>query len=306
MFVRQLQYLVAVAREGHFGRAAGVCQVSQPTLSAGIRRLEEELGLPLVIRSHRFLGLTAEGERVLTWARRMVADYDGLRRELSGTVAGLSGLLRVGAVASAMPAASALVRDFCTCHPDVRVQVLALTADAVQRALDEREVDAAVTLAELAPLQRIRAAALHHERYMLLAPAENGRRGTISWAEAARYPLCLPTSDTETRRVIDTAFAELGLAPEPRMEVADLVGLWAHLRAGGWASIVPDSCVDTLGLPDGMDALSLVSPERRTTVCLVICDREPAAPLAGALLRHVEAGRTPSAIANQMRIPEHA
>ena len=74
MVIRQLAYLVALARERHFGRAAAACNVTQPTLSAGIRHLENELGVPLVERSQRFQGLTAEGERVLTWAQRIIAD----------------------------------------------------------------------------------------------------------------------------------------------------------------------------------------------------------------------------------------
>ncbi|MGR7996990.1 LysR family transcriptional regulator [Xanthobacter sp. ZOL 2024] len=305
MFVRQLQYLVAVAREGHFGRAASMCQVSQPTLSAGIRRLEEELGLPLVIRSHRFLGLTAEGERVLAWARRMVADYDGLRRELSGTVSGLSGQVRVGAVAATVPTVSALLHDFCASHPAVRVQLLALTADGVQRSLDGREVDVAVTLAELVPLQRVRGIALRRESYVAVSQVAAEARDSITWAEVAAQPLCLPTGDTVTRQVIDSVFSALGLAPEPRLEVSDLVGLWAQLRAGGWTGIAPESCLETLGLPAGLAAVPLVSPERHSTVGLLMSDREPAAPLAAALLAHAEAAIVrPAAASTPLREPE--
>ena len=64
MFPRQLEYLVALDRERHFGRAAAACHVSQPALSEAIRSLERELGVPLVVRGRRFEGLTPEGERV--------------------------------------------------------------------------------------------------------------------------------------------------------------------------------------------------------------------------------------------------
>jgi hypothetical protein len=66
--IRQLQYLVALAREKHFTRAAQACHVTQPTLSGRIRQLEQELGVPIVERGQRFLGFTADGERVLKWA----------------------------------------------------------------------------------------------------------------------------------------------------------------------------------------------------------------------------------------------
>ena len=83
LIIRHLQYLVALARERHFARAAAVCNVTQPTLSAGIQQLEESLGVLIAERGQRFLGLTAEGERVLAWSQRVLADYGGLRQELS-------------------------------------------------------------------------------------------------------------------------------------------------------------------------------------------------------------------------------
>ena len=64
MDIRQLQYLVALAREKHFTRAAQACHVTQPTLSGRIRQLEQELGVPIVERGQRFLGFTPEGEVV--------------------------------------------------------------------------------------------------------------------------------------------------------------------------------------------------------------------------------------------------
>ena len=70
----KLEYLIALSREQHFGRAAETCGVTQPTLSAGIKQLEEMLGVLLVQRGSRFIGFTAEGERTLDWARRIVGD----------------------------------------------------------------------------------------------------------------------------------------------------------------------------------------------------------------------------------------
>src|SRR5204862_543311 len=69
----KLEFLLALARERNFGRAAETCGVTQPTFSAGIKQLEDTLGVMLVQRTSRFLGFTAEGERVLDWARRTVA-----------------------------------------------------------------------------------------------------------------------------------------------------------------------------------------------------------------------------------------
>lgn len=74
MFIRQVHYLLALAKLGHFGRAAEACHVSQPALSTAIQHLEEELGVTLVRRGQRFQGFTPEGERLLQWARRLARD----------------------------------------------------------------------------------------------------------------------------------------------------------------------------------------------------------------------------------------
>ena len=69
--MRNYEYLVAVARHGHFGKAAVECCVTQPTLSLGIKELERQLGSALVYREHRYMGLTGEGEIVVAYAERM-------------------------------------------------------------------------------------------------------------------------------------------------------------------------------------------------------------------------------------------
>ena len=78
----KLEYLMALARERHFGHAADACGVTQPTLSAGIKQLEETLGVLLVQRGSRFIGFTPEGERTLDWARRIVGDARAMREDL--------------------------------------------------------------------------------------------------------------------------------------------------------------------------------------------------------------------------------
>ena len=71
MIFKQFSYLIALAQERHFGRAAKRCNVAQPTISTAIRRLEDELGVPIVMRGQQFIGFTAEGQRVLEWAKRI-------------------------------------------------------------------------------------------------------------------------------------------------------------------------------------------------------------------------------------------
>src|SRR6266481_4680589 len=90
----KLDFILALAREKHFGRAAEACGVTQPTLSAGVKQLEEQMGVLLVNRGSRFQSFTPEGQRVLDWARRIVGDTRAMREEINSLRLGLSGQLR--------------------------------------------------------------------------------------------------------------------------------------------------------------------------------------------------------------------
>ena len=80
--LRDMQLLAALARHKHFARAADDCGISQPAFSARIRNLETSLKVPIVKRGNRFIGFTQEGEIVLRWAHKLLADSDGLRQDI--------------------------------------------------------------------------------------------------------------------------------------------------------------------------------------------------------------------------------
>src|SRR6476659_11282232 len=101
--LEKLEFMIALAREQHFGRAAESCGVAQPTLSLGIQSLEQMLNVPLVKRSSRFQGFTPEGERVLVWARRLVGDARAMRQDILGLRSGAESHLRLAAMPASMP-----------------------------------------------------------------------------------------------------------------------------------------------------------------------------------------------------------
>src|SRR3546814_21020513 len=106
MLIRHLAYFVTLAKERHFARAADACHITQTTLSAAIRKLEEDLGVPLVARGHRFTGLTPEGAKLLAWSRQILTDYQCLIKDLAGARTGLVGEPRFGVCPDAMQAGS--------------------------------------------------------------------------------------------------------------------------------------------------------------------------------------------------------
>ncbi|MGW6010051.1 LysR family transcriptional regulator [Streptomyces sp. NPDC055210] len=286
MQLRQLEYLVALARERHFVRAAAACHVSQPSLSAAIRRLEHELNVPIVRRGRRYEGLTPEGEVVLAWAHRILAEGDALRQELSALGDGLTGTLRLGVVPTALPAASLLTTPFCDRHPRARVSIESLSSVDITHGLAEFELDAAMTYLDDDSLRGVRRLPLYEERYMLLTPVAGplGSAPTASWSAAAALPLCLLNSRMRNRRIIDECFAADGATAAPAIESDSVAGLYAHLPGGRWSSVISHAWLHMFGVPDGMRVVPLDGPAHGPRVGLVTGPDDPPSVLAGALL----------------------
>jgi DNA-binding transcriptional LysR family regulator len=285
MVIKQLVYLLALAREKHFGLAAERSHISQPTLSAAIRQLEDELQVPIVERGNRFIGFTPEGERVLDYARRIVADCDALRQDLSELRQGLTGHLRIGVVPSALPIVSRVTGPFALGHPRVSVSILSRTSTEIQKQIDEFALDLGLTYLDNEPVTRMRALPLYREHYILLTPADGpfAGRDSVTWAEAAAVPLCLLSPDMQNRRIVDRIFKSVGQAPRPAMETNSIVTLCLHVSAGQLSSVMPHTLLDMPGLPDGTIALKLVEPDVSYLMGIIMPDRQPPQPLARAL-----------------------
>lgn len=286
MILRHLEYLVALARERHFGRAAAACGVTQPTLSAAIRELEGELDVLIVERGRRFDGLTAEGERVVEWARRILSDRDALRQEVGSAKQGLAGRLVLGVIPTALATVGLLISPFQGNHPRVRIKVLSLSSIEIQRGLDTFDLDAGISYLDNEPLQRVGTLPLYRERYFLVTGDRSvfRRRDSVTWAEAADLPLCLLTADMQNRRIIDGVFHEAERAPVPLVETNSILALYAQVRSKGMATILAQASLYLLGMPHWLRAFPLVAPIARRTIGLVYPNREPQQPVARAFV----------------------
>ncbi|MGA8713119.1 MAG: LysR family transcriptional regulator [Roseiarcus sp.] len=302
MVLRQLEYLVALAREKHFGRAAEACHVSQPTLSAAIRFLEEDLGAPIVERGHRFVGLTPQGRMAVEHAHRILAETENLRHGLEEIDKGLTGRLRIGAIPTALPIVSHLTGPFYARFPGVTVAVLSLTSQEIERRIEDFELDAGLTYLDAEPIERVKAKPVCIEEYLFLTPASGvfANRGNLSWSEAAKTPLCLLTPDMQNRRIIDGVFRSVGAKPIPAMETNSIFNLVSHVSAGLWSAIVPRQLLRFFGVPRGTRAIELIEPTARRTIGLVMSDRDPPSPLA----RNLFAMRWPANIAPLIEPPD--
>jgi len=285
MVFKQFVYLVALAREQHFGRAAAACNVSQPTLSAAIRQMEDEMRVPIVERGHRFNGLTAEGQVILEHAKRVLAECDTMQQNLDEMGRGLSGKLRIGAIPTALPVISLLSAPFYERFPKVTITVLSLNSHEIEHGISNFEIDAGITYLDNEPLAHVRAKPLYVEDYFFLTKATNtfAAATTMRWSDAAELPLCLLTPDMQNRRIIDGVFRSIGKMPKPAMETNSIFNLCSHASAGYWSAIVPGQLLNFFGLPQGTKALPLIEPHVQRTVGLIVADREPLSPLARSL-----------------------
>ena len=303
--IDRLEFIIALARESHFGRAAEACRVSQPTLSGGIKYLEDMFGVLLVQRGSRFHGFTPEGERVLEWARRIVGDARAMRQEIDALKRGLVGHVKIAAIPTALAMTAMLTTPYRAKHPNVRFSIVSKTSIDVLRLLDDLEVDAGLTYLDNEPVGRVNTVPLYYEEYRLLTSPVGafGDRDSVTWAEVGQVPLCLLTPDMQNRRIIDALLRSAGQEPSPTLESNSMIVLFAHVRTGKWASIMPAKLAETLGLTDNVRSIPIVEPAATHAVGLIVPHREPMTPLITALATEARAlakalGQAPAMVKN--------
>ncbi len=284
--IDKLKFLIAIAQEKHFGRAAETCGVTQPTLSAGIKQLEEALGVMLVRRGSRFLGFTEEGERVLERARRIVADVRALKQDVESPKHGLTGHLRIAAVPTAMPVVTELTTPFHELHPNVRLTVLSRNSEDILQLLGNLEIDAGLTYIDNEPLGRVSIVPLYQEKYCLLTNVHNALadRKSVTWPELADLPLCLMTGDMQNRRIIDRNLRLAGVSVSAMFESNSMIALFAHIQTGDWAGIMPEKVVGAFSQNGALRAIPIVDPDVTYTIGLITGMRQTLSPLVSAMI----------------------
>jgi DNA-binding transcriptional LysR family regulator len=282
MFIRQLEYLVTLAREKHFAKAAEICHVSQPALSSAIRSLEKELGIMIVQRGRRFLGFTLEGERVLDWAQQTLASLSHMREDASLSKSSMNGTLRIGAIPTTTTVAAFLTAPCHAAYPNIRFTVSTLSAESIATQLDEFELDLGLTYLDDRVLEGFETLPLFEERFVLLAKRDATLEPTLSWEQAARLPLCLLTGKMRNRQVIDAAFRRAGAKPDVVLETDSLFSLYAHVSDAGLYSVVPHSLLNYLDLHSRVQARPLL-PQVTRGIGIIARNQPALAPLTGAV-----------------------
>lgn len=290
--LEKFEFLIALARERHFRRAAEQCGVTQPTLSAGIRALEETFGAALVNRGSRYIGLTPEGERVLDWARRITGDAHAMRQEVETLKRGVSGVIRLACIPTALPVAARLCSLLADRHPEVSFSVQSTSSKFMLALLEDFRIDGGITYLDNEPLPQTVSTPFYEEAYRLVTADDAlfPERGSVQWRELSGLPLCLFTPDMQNRRIVDQILAEHAskqregepAATAPTETNSSLV-MASLVASGKWSSIMPPVLINAIELHPRVRHLPLVEPEVTHTVGLVVSNREPVTPLVRAL-----------------------
>lgn len=270
MFIRQLHYLIALAKYHHFSQAAESCWVSQPTLSVAIRQLERELGITIIKRDHRFQAFTPEGKRVLNWARQTLTSLDGLRQEAALARAEACGHLAIGAVPSASRAVSLLTSEYRHAIPKLTLKVYSLCTHDILERLKKHDIHLGIAYSEQCPDGLFETMPLYTERFVLLSGASAAIPHTaLSWAEIGQLPLCLFHHEMQNRRIVEDAFHQAGIIPDQIViETNTLSVIYEMVRSGEACSVAPISAVPDYFITNGIVVHPIV-PQPSPEMCLL-------------------------------------
>lgn len=245
MEIRQLRYLVALAEERHFTRAAARASVAQPALSRQIRSLEVELGVPLVDRTSRRVALTDAGERLVVRARRILGEVDAARGEALELRELLGGRVSIGVSTTPGPVdVAALVAAFHREHPGVELDVRDALSTELARRLRADELDVAlITAVSERERRQLDLLAVAEERLVLCVGAghrlSDRRRVNLRELRDERFAVFQPGATI--RALVQRAAHDAGYEPRVAFELTDTARMRALVAEGLAVAILPRS-----------------------------------------------------------------
>ncbi len=251
MDLRQLRYLVALAEERHFTRAAAREHIAQPALSQQIRRLEEEVGLALVERTTRQVRMTAAGELLVARARRILSEVDAAQTELQGLRGIQTGHVTVGAMHTMGPIdVSLALAIFHARHPGVELTVREMSSEELAEMLRVDEID----LAFLSVTERIEShgLGLHQlvsEELVVILPREHRLSGrkTLRMEELADEQFISYREGSRLRELLVSAGQRAGFEPQVKLESNESMRVRRLVARGMGVAILPRSDAESPG-----------------------------------------------------------
>ena len=295
MELRQLQYLVAVAEEASFTRAAAKAHVAQPGVSAQIRRLERELGQALLDRSAGTVRVTEAGAAVLPYARAALAAVAGIRDAvdaLAGLVHGHVTVGIVGSISSPGLDLPGLLAGFHHSHPGVEITLSEADSQSLVDGLRAGRLDVALVALGAAPLPGIAAEVIVDEPLVVAVSTADplARRAAASLDVIRdRAVVSLPRG-TGLRAYLDDACLSMGFQPHICFEAGDPQLVAEFVSRGLGVGLLPESV--TRAHAGQLHAITLTRPALRGRIALAWRAEAPSSPAARAFIGHARAQLT--------------
>lgn len=246
MEIHQLRYFIAVAETGSFTGAARECNVSQPSLSAQVAKLEEELGGPLVERNRRGCRLSSRGELLLPRAREVLRQLEAANRELADFDQALGGNIRLGCLpttgAYVLPP---LLKEYRSRYPDVSIRLSEGSSPVLADALLDHQVELAI-MDQAGLKDGLEGELLFTEPLYIALPPDHPLAAAGSVPEDGLdigllegQPLILMRRGHGFNRIVNDALSAAGVTPDIVYESSEIETVQALVRAGLGISIVP-------------------------------------------------------------------
>lgn len=250
MDIKQLKYLIALDETRHFGKAASQCNVTQPTLSMRIRSPEEELGLVLIVRGQRFEGFTPEGERILAWARALLAAHDGLQAEAALCKGQVVGELRLGMVPLASVDPMIFIRLQTRKYPELSYSLYSMSSAQIADGVSRNQLELGIcylnsidtSLFDVIQLPKTKMGLLHDVRHFQLGQA------TLTWHDLTDFPLGFLTKGMHYRAHMEASFKSAGIEPTSVFESDSTFQIIQAVQSGVCCAVMP--------LNNGLEALN--------------------------------------------------
>jgi DNA-binding transcriptional LysR family regulator len=286
MELRQLRYLVALAEERHFTRAAEREHIAQPALSQQIRRLEDEVGVALVERTTRRVAMTNAGELLVARARRILAEVDAAHAEMQRLTGVQTGHVSVGAMHTMGPIdVSLALAIFHERHPGVELTVREQSSEELAEMLRVDELD----LAFLSVTERIESHGLGlrqlvSEELVAVLPREHrlGARRRVHMAELSGEEFIAYREGARLRELLVSAGHEAGFEPRVKLESNESGRIRALVARGLGVAILPRS--DAAGPGADVAVATLIEPALSRDITLAWREGRRHAPAAAEFL----------------------
>ncbi len=290
--LRQLRYFEALARHGHFGRAAEACAISQPALSVRIREMEEEMGVALFERGARRVRLTGFGEAVAGRAReilRAVDDLGDLARAAEGR---LAGRLRIGVIPTVAPyLLPRVLGDLGRHWPELEVHVRETVTPRLIEELSDGRLDTAIVALPISEAG-LAETPLFSESLMLVRPVADADQ-PVPDSEALRRMRLLLLEEGHCFRDQALAFCSLGAArPRQGLDGSSLSTLVQMVGAGLGVTLIPEMAVPVETRSAAVSVARLGPPAPARTIGMIW---RRSTPLAGAFAQVAEVVRAAAA-----------